>query len=39
MQRFYFDLYNTEHSQEDTEGQLFASRERAGMYGGAAHPA
>ncbi|TIR16732.1 MAG: hypothetical protein E5X34_25610 [Mesorhizobium sp.] len=31
MQRFYFDLYNTEHSQEDTEGQLFANRERAGM--------
>ncbi|MBZ9848902.1 hypothetical protein LB565_13015 [Mesorhizobium sp. CA14] len=31
MQRFYFDLYNAEHSQEDTEGQLFASRERAGM--------
>lgn len=31
MQRFYFDLYNSEHSQEDPEGQLFASRERAGM--------
>ena len=31
MQRFYFDLYNTEHSQTDSEGQLLASRERAGM--------
>ena len=31
MQRFYFDLYNTEHSQQDSEGQLFADRERAGM--------
>ena len=31
MERFYFDLYNTEHSQRDSEGQLLASRERAGM--------
>lgn len=31
MQRFYFDIYNTEHSQSDSDGQLFASRERAGM--------
>lgn len=31
MRRFYFDLYNTEHSQRDSEGQLFADRERAGM--------
>jgi hypothetical protein len=31
MQRFYFDVYNTEHSQMDSDGQLFASRERAGM--------
>jgi hypothetical protein len=31
MQRFYFDLYNTEHIQHDSEGQLFADRERAGM--------
>lgn len=31
MQRFYFDLYNTEQTQMDGEGQLFANRERAGM--------
>ncbi len=31
MERFYFDVYNTEHSQEDGEGQLFADRERAGL--------
>ena len=31
MERFYFDLYNSENRQEDTEGQLFANRERAGM--------
>jgi len=31
MQRFYFDVYNTEHSQMDSDGQLFASRERASM--------
>jgi hypothetical protein len=31
MQRFYFDVYNTEHSQFDSDGQLFASRERAGL--------
>ncbi len=31
MQRFYFDLYNSEHSQQDSEGQLFADRERAGL--------
>ena len=31
MQRFYFNVYNTEHSQMDSDGQLFASRERAGM--------
>jgi len=29
MERFYFDLYNTE-SQMDEEGQLFPNRERAG---------
>ena len=31
MQRFYFDVYNTEHSQMDSDGQLFATRERASM--------
>jgi hypothetical protein len=31
MERFYFDLYNADHSQEDAEGQLFPSRESAGM--------
>ncbi|SFP36255.1 hypothetical protein SAMN03159463_04086 [Mesorhizobium sp. NFR06] len=31
MERFYFDLDNAENSQEDTEGQLFPNRERAGM--------
>ena len=31
MQRFYFDLCNSEHCQRDSEGQLFPSRERAGM--------
>lgn len=31
MERFYFDLYNAENSQKDTVGQLFASRERAGL--------
>ncbi|PDQ18363.1 hypothetical protein CN311_25210 [Mesorhizobium sanjuanii] len=31
MERFYFDLYNTEHTQMDGEGQLFPTRERAGM--------
>ena len=31
MQRFYFDVYNTEHSQTDGEGQFFADREKAGM--------
>ncbi|WP_027170166.1 hypothetical protein [Mesorhizobium sp. WSM3224] len=31
MERFYFDLYNSENSQEDREGQLFPNRQRAGM--------
>ena len=31
MERFYFDVYNTEHTQSDNDGQLFATRERAGM--------
>ncbi|UCI06309.1 DUF6894 family protein [Mesorhizobium sp. B1-1-8] len=31
MERFYFDLYNTDNSQLDPEGQLFATREHAGM--------
>jgi hypothetical protein len=31
MQRFYFDVYNTEHTQMDDEGQFFTDRERAGM--------
>ena len=31
MERFYFDVYNNEHTQMDCEGQLFATRERAGM--------
>lgn len=31
MERFYFDLYNSEHSQTDRDGQLFATRERAGL--------
>ncbi|MEW6630713.1 MAG: hypothetical protein AB1440_07600 [Pseudomonadota bacterium] len=31
MERFYFDVYNTEHSQTDGEGQLLPTRERAGM--------
>ncbi|AZO08602.1 MULTISPECIES: hypothetical protein [unclassified Mesorhizobium] len=31
MERFFFDLYNTEQTQLDGEGQLFPSRERAGM--------
>ncbi|TIS61438.1 MAG: hypothetical protein E5W93_07805 [Mesorhizobium sp.] len=31
MERFYFDLYNTDHTQLDREGQLFPSRERAGV--------
>jgi hypothetical protein len=31
MERFYFDLYNADHSQEDAEGQLFPSHESAGM--------
>ncbi|RAZ90377.1 hypothetical protein DPM33_12660 [Mesorhizobium hawassense] len=31
MERYYFDLYNSEHSQVDDQGQLFANRERAGL--------
>ena len=31
MERFYFDVYNTENTQMDRDGQLFATRERAGM--------
>jgi hypothetical protein len=31
MQRYYFDVYNTEHSQIDDEGQFFSDPERAGM--------
>ncbi|AZO28516.1 MULTISPECIES: hypothetical protein [Mesorhizobium] len=31
MKRFYFDLYNTEHCQMDSEGQLLPDRERAGL--------
>ena len=29
MQRFYFDVYNSEGPARDIEGQLFESRERA----------
>lgn len=29
MERYYFDLYNSEHCQVDDRGQLFVSRERA----------
>ncbi|MDG4855244.1 MULTISPECIES: hypothetical protein [unclassified Mesorhizobium] len=29
MERFYFDLYNTVHTQMDSEGQLFSSAENA----------
>lgn len=29
MERFYFDLYNTVHTQMDSEGQLFSSPENA----------
>jgi hypothetical protein len=29
MERYYFDLYNSEHCQVDDQGQLFVSRERA----------
>ncbi|TPJ40365.1 hypothetical protein [Mesorhizobium sp. B2-7-1] len=29
MERYYFDLYNSEHCQVDDQGQLFASREGA----------
>jgi hypothetical protein len=29
MQRFYFDVHNSEGIETDTEGQLFPSRERA----------
>ncbi|PBC02588.1 hypothetical protein [Mesorhizobium sp. WSM3860] len=29
MERFYFDLHNTEHTQMDSEGQLFSSPENA----------
>lgn len=31
MQRFFFDVYNTEHTQMDADGQLFLDRDRAGM--------
>lgn len=31
MERYYFDLYNSEVCQVDDQGQLFASRERAGL--------
>ncbi|MGX7872864.1 DUF6894 family protein [Mesorhizobium sp. ORM6] len=31
MERFYFDLYNSEHTRRDAQGQRFANRERAGM--------
>ncbi|MDX8468871.1 hypothetical protein RFM26_24490 [Mesorhizobium sp. VK23B] len=31
MERFYFDLYNTEQTQLDAEGQLLSNPERAGM--------
>ncbi|TGP20189.1 MULTISPECIES: hypothetical protein [unclassified Mesorhizobium] len=31
MERFYFDLYNTESTQKDAEGQLFPDRESARM--------
>jgi len=31
MERFYFDVYNTEHSHMDGRGQLLSDREHAGM--------
>ena len=31
MERYYFDLYNSDHCQVDDQGQLFATRERAGL--------
>lgn len=31
MERFYFDVYNTEHTQMDGDGQLLPSRDRAGV--------
>ncbi|MDX8442238.1 DUF6894 family protein [Mesorhizobium australafricanum] len=31
MERYYFDLYNSEYCQVDDHGQLFADRQRAGL--------
>ncbi|MDX8452855.1 hypothetical protein RFM98_08810 [Mesorhizobium sp. VK9D] len=31
MERYYFDLYNSEYCQVDDQGQLFADRQRAGL--------
>lgn len=31
MERYYFDVYNTENTQMDGDGQLLPNRDRAGM--------
>ncbi|TGT70960.1 hypothetical protein EN802_21925 [bacterium M00.F.Ca.ET.159.01.1.1] len=31
MERYYFDLYDSEYCQVDDQGQLFATPERAGL--------
>jgi hypothetical protein len=31
MERYYFDVYNTEHTQMDGDGQLLPNPDRAGI--------